>query len=225
MELRQFTPHKPVPYVQITPQKQKIHPDVSVKHDDLYARAWECENQRLIFDNDYDIAATPKSPKIAVRSDLAAHKMIITRGLTRIFFPNGWIMWRNRYVFPHETYCENEFGTTQQYEIRSRSESKTWLHWWLQILKSWAALVCSTERIRRYSEKSQERATEPIRIISEISAYLFADFPWRLTDLLLSPTCFKNTAVITMFIAVFRSGSCYSLEYSFFDGSTEYYIQ
>ena len=39
---------------------------MSIKQDDLYARAWEWEYERPIFDTDYDKKATPDSPKSAV---------------------------------------------------------------------------------------------------------------------------------------------------------------
>ena len=41
MRMRQFTPRQPPADIRITPQEYKPDPDVSLKHDDLYARAWE----------------------------------------------------------------------------------------------------------------------------------------------------------------------------------------
>ena len=43
MRIRQFTPREPPADIRITPQEWKLEPEVSIKHDDLYARAWECE--------------------------------------------------------------------------------------------------------------------------------------------------------------------------------------
>ena len=43
MRMRQLTPHQPPAEIRITPQVYKPDPDVSLKHDDLYARAWECD--------------------------------------------------------------------------------------------------------------------------------------------------------------------------------------
>ena len=40
-----------------------------IKHDDLYARAWECEYEKPIFDSDYNDAATPHSSGITIRTD------------------------------------------------------------------------------------------------------------------------------------------------------------
>ena len=39
MRLRQFTPRQPIADIRITPQEWKSDPQVSIKHDDLYARA------------------------------------------------------------------------------------------------------------------------------------------------------------------------------------------
>ena len=49
MRLRQFTPHQPVPDIPITPREWQPDPEVVMKHDDLYARAWECGNDEPIF--------------------------------------------------------------------------------------------------------------------------------------------------------------------------------
>ena len=41
MRLPTFTPEAPIPDVQTTPKEKKLDPEVTLKHDDLYARAWE----------------------------------------------------------------------------------------------------------------------------------------------------------------------------------------
>ena len=41
MRMRQLTPRKPPPDIRITLQECEPDPDVSLKYDDLYARAWE----------------------------------------------------------------------------------------------------------------------------------------------------------------------------------------
>ena len=43
IRLRQFTPRQLLPDVQLTPQQWRTDPQVIIKHDDLYARAWHCE--------------------------------------------------------------------------------------------------------------------------------------------------------------------------------------
>ena len=75
MRLRQITPGQPLTGVQITPQEWKSDPEVSIKHDYLYARAWECDYERPIFDADDDNTAPLDPPEIVVRSDLPPEEM------------------------------------------------------------------------------------------------------------------------------------------------------
>ena len=51
MRLRQFTPRQPIPDIPITPREWQPDPAALIKHDDLYARAWECEYDDPIFDS------------------------------------------------------------------------------------------------------------------------------------------------------------------------------
>ena len=43
MRMCQFTPRQTPADIRKTPQEWKPDPGVSLKHDDLYARAWECD--------------------------------------------------------------------------------------------------------------------------------------------------------------------------------------
>ena len=86
MRLRHFTPQQPIPDVQITPRQRKHEPEVIINHDYLYARAWECEHHRPIYDNDHNVA-TPNSPKIAARSNLAADETNTLPGTIREISP------------------------------------------------------------------------------------------------------------------------------------------
>ena len=81
MRLRQFTPRQPIPDIPITPRNWQPDPEVVITHDDLYARAWECEYDELIFDSNYNSFATPSPPKITIRSEQAADKMGNTPGI------------------------------------------------------------------------------------------------------------------------------------------------
>ena len=83
MKLRQFTPRQPIPDIPITPRAWQPDPEVVIKHDDLYARAWECEYDEPIFDSDYNNLATPSSPEITKGSDQAADEMRNTPGTIR----------------------------------------------------------------------------------------------------------------------------------------------
>ena len=58
-----------------------------IKIDDLYARAWECDYERPIFDADDDKTAPPHPPGIAERSNLPPEEMLNTPGTSRDFFP------------------------------------------------------------------------------------------------------------------------------------------
>ena len=66
MHVRQFTPRKPPADIGITPEQWKPDPEVSLKHDDLYARAWECEWEKPIFDAKNNNATLSNSIAIPV---------------------------------------------------------------------------------------------------------------------------------------------------------------
>ena len=80
MRLRQFTPRQPIPNIPITPREWQPDPEAVTKHDDLYARAWECEYDEPILDSDYKNLATPSSPEITIRSEQAADELRSTPG-------------------------------------------------------------------------------------------------------------------------------------------------
>ena len=83
LRLPQFTHRKPLPDVQITSQEWKSDPEVIIKHDGLYARAWENVYERPIFNANDDNTAAPYPPEIAVPSDLPAEEMWNTPGTSR----------------------------------------------------------------------------------------------------------------------------------------------
>ena len=70
MRLRLFLPRQPITDVQTTSQQWKPDPEVIIKHDDLYARAWESRYETPIFDNGQHELDNDKSPEITVRHDL-----------------------------------------------------------------------------------------------------------------------------------------------------------
>ena len=80
MRLRQFTPHQPIPDTPVTPCEWQPDPEVIIKQDDLYARAWECEYDKPIFDSDRDNLVSPNSPEVTVRSREAADETRSTPG-------------------------------------------------------------------------------------------------------------------------------------------------
>ena len=80
MRLRQFTPRQPLSDIPVTQRKWQPDPEVVITHDDLYARAWECEYDGPIFDSDYKNLAIPSPPESTIRSEQAADEMRNTPG-------------------------------------------------------------------------------------------------------------------------------------------------
>ena len=80
---RMMLRHPPIPDIPITPRERQPDPEVVIKHDDLWARAWESEYDKPIFDSYYNNLLTPTSPEIAIRSDEAADEMRSTPGTIR----------------------------------------------------------------------------------------------------------------------------------------------
>ena len=69
MRMRQFKPCPPIFDIRITPPIWKPDQEVSLKHDDLYARVWGCEYEQPIFDAAKANTTQPKSSENTVQSD------------------------------------------------------------------------------------------------------------------------------------------------------------
>ena len=82
MRMRQFTPRQPPADITVNPHEYKSDPEVSLYHDDLYARAREYDFEQPIFDAENDNAAPPNQREIPVRSDFSKEEMRNTRGTT-----------------------------------------------------------------------------------------------------------------------------------------------
>ena len=80
MRLRKFSPRQTIPDIPVTPREWQPDPEVIIKHDDLYARAWECEYDKPIFDSDRDNMVVPNSPKVTVQPEGAADETRSTPG-------------------------------------------------------------------------------------------------------------------------------------------------
>ena len=80
MRMRQFTPRQPPADITVKPQEYKPDPEVSLHHDDLYARAWEYDYDQPIFDIENDNAVPPNSQEIPVQSDFSTEEMRNTPG-------------------------------------------------------------------------------------------------------------------------------------------------
>ena len=84
MRLRQFKTRQPIPDTPVTPREWQPDPQVIIKHDDLYARAWECEYDKPIFDSDRDNLVSPNSPEVTVRSGEATDETRSTPGTIQV---------------------------------------------------------------------------------------------------------------------------------------------
>ena len=87
MRMRQFTPRQPPADIRIAPQEYKPDPDVSLKHDNLYARAWEYDYDQPIFDAENKNAIPPKPLEIPVQYDFSTEEMRKTPGTRDNFSP------------------------------------------------------------------------------------------------------------------------------------------
>ena len=90
--MRQFTPRQPPADITVKPQDYKSDPEMSLHHDDLYARAWEYEYDQPLFDNENDNAVPPNSKEILVQSDFSTEEKKNTPGKPHVcspeIFPN-----------------------------------------------------------------------------------------------------------------------------------------
>ena len=75
MRMRQVTPRQPPADIPVNPQEYKSDPEVSLNHDDSYARAWEYDNEQPIFDAENKNAAPPNQQEIPVQSDFSTEEM------------------------------------------------------------------------------------------------------------------------------------------------------
>ena len=112
MRLRQFTPRQPIPNTPVTPREWQPDPEVNIKHDDLYARAWECEYDKPIFDSDRDNLVSHNSPEVTVRSGEAADETRST---------SGTIQADSSDILPHSV--EIDDGTDTDHHMQTEDNS------------------------------------------------------------------------------------------------------
>ena len=93
--MRHFTPHQSPPDKRIMPQKWTPDPEVSLKLDDLFARAWECEYKKPFFDAENNNAAPPTSPKFPIQSDLSTEAMRNRARNGQSVRKNFFLKWKN----------------------------------------------------------------------------------------------------------------------------------
>ena len=80
MRMRQFTPRQPPADITVKPHEYKSDPEVSLYHDDLYARAWEYDFEPPIFDAETDNVTPPNQREIQLQPDFSTEGTRNTRG-------------------------------------------------------------------------------------------------------------------------------------------------
>ena len=126
MRMRQFTPRQPPANVRVNPHEYKPDPEVSVNHDDLYARAWEHHYEQPIFDVENDNSVPPNQPEIPIQSDLSTGKMRNTRGTTHECPPEiSPPIDETRDVEDTYTYTEPDVGTSSEQQQNSPSNPRS----------------------------------------------------------------------------------------------------
>ena len=78
--MRQFTPRQPPADITVKPQEYKSDPELSPHHDNLYARTWEYDFERPIFDAENDEAAPPNLQEIPLQFEYLRQEMRNTPG-------------------------------------------------------------------------------------------------------------------------------------------------
>ena len=94
----QITSRQPPADIRVRPQEYKPDPEVSLNHDDFYARAWEFDYEQPIFDAENNNAAPPNSPEIPVQSDFSTEELRNTPGTTHGCSPENFPQWRTKSV-------------------------------------------------------------------------------------------------------------------------------
>ena len=89
MRLRQFTPCQPLSDIPVTQREWQPDPEVVITHDDLNARAWECDYDEPTFDSDYKNLAPPSPPGSTVLAEQTADDIGSTPGSIPGKFPGN----------------------------------------------------------------------------------------------------------------------------------------
>ena len=82
MRMHQFTPRQPPADIRVKPQEYKPDPKVSLKHDDLYARAWEYDYEQPVFHAKNNNVTPLNSQEFPVQSDFSTQEIRNTPGTT-----------------------------------------------------------------------------------------------------------------------------------------------
>ena len=82
MRMRQFTPRQPPADIRVNAHEYRPDPEVSINHDDLYARAWEHHYEQPTFDDGNNNETQPGSHEIPIQSGLSTGEIRNTLGTT-----------------------------------------------------------------------------------------------------------------------------------------------
>ena len=85
--MRQFTNRRPPADITVKLQEYKSDPEVSLHHDDLYARAWEYDFKQPIFDAENGKAAPPNLQETPLQSDYSTEEISNTPGNPHVCSP------------------------------------------------------------------------------------------------------------------------------------------
>ena len=124
MRMRQFTHRQPPVDITFKPQEYKSDPEVSLHHDDLYAR--ECDYEQPIFDAENDNSAPPNPREMPVRIDFSTEEIRNTPGNPHVcspeIFPNTDELGDVTDTCPHvEPYVETSSEQPQNSPTNPRS--------------------------------------------------------------------------------------------------------
>ena len=110
--MRQFTPRQPPADIAIKPHKYKSVPEVSLNHDDLYARAWKYDFEQPIFDAENDNAVPPNQREIPVQPNFSTEEMRNTPGNLHVCSPQ---------IFPNTAEVSNVADTYPHMELDAQT--------------------------------------------------------------------------------------------------------
>ena len=126
MRMRQFTPRQPPTDIRVDPHEYKPDPEVSINHDDLYARAWEHHYEQQIFDDGNNGATQSDPHEIPIQSDLSTGELRNAPGTTHecspeIFPPTD----ETSDVADTYTHVEPDVGTCSEQQGKSPSNPRS----------------------------------------------------------------------------------------------------
>ena len=126
MRMRQFTPRQPPADIRVSQHEYKPDPEVSINHDDLYARVWEHHYEQPIFDDGNNGATQPDPHEIPIQSDLSTGEMRNTLGTTHECSPETFPPTdETSDVADTYTHVEPDVGTSSEQQGNSPSNPRS----------------------------------------------------------------------------------------------------